>query len=81
MTSLCRYKDIFGKPNEGAHKYRFLGLAVVDLLATVVVAFITHRLWPQKFTLIQAFLMWFALGVVAHLLFCVNTPITRILKA
>ena len=29
--SLCQYKDIFGKPGEGAHSYRVANVAVVDV--------------------------------------------------
>jgi len=32
---LCKYKDIFGKPNTGAHKYRFLGVAIIDVILTI----------------------------------------------
>ena len=30
---LCKYKDIFVKPYEGAHSKRLLNLAMVDLIA------------------------------------------------
>ena len=33
------YKDIFGKPNEGVHKHRILGLASVDLIGTAVISY------------------------------------------
>ena len=33
---LAKYKDIFGKPNEGAHSSRFLGIAIVDAGATII---------------------------------------------
>ena len=37
---LCKYKDILGKPKEGLHKYRFFGVAVVDVILTIIVALI-----------------------------------------
>jgi hypothetical protein len=33
-----KYKDIIGKPGEGAHSYRFLGFAVVDTVTVIIVA-------------------------------------------
>ena len=36
MDYLHKYKDIFGKPKQGAHQYRFLGTAVVDYILTII---------------------------------------------
>ena len=38
--SLCKYKDIFGKPGEGAHQYRIFDIAIVDTVLTVLLAFV-----------------------------------------
>jgi hypothetical protein len=35
---LHKYKDIIGKPGEGAHSYRFLGFTVVDTVTVIIVA-------------------------------------------
>ena len=35
---LCKYKDIFGKPNEGVHKYRLFNIAIVDMSFTIIAA-------------------------------------------
>lgn len=40
---LCHYKDIFGRPREGAQSYRIFDIAVVDVAATVIVAFFIAR--------------------------------------
>jgi hypothetical protein len=37
---LCKYKDMFGKPGEGAHSYRILNIAIVDVIALLFVAYI-----------------------------------------
>ena len=37
---LCKYKDALGKPNQGIHQYRFLGVAIVDVIMTIIAAFI-----------------------------------------
>lgn len=36
MFGLDKYKDIFGKPKQGVHKYRLFDLAIVDVFMTVV---------------------------------------------
>ena len=36
--SLCKYKNAFGKPDKGLHSYRFLGLAIVDVMLTIIAA-------------------------------------------
>ena len=35
---LCKYKDIFGKPNEGVHKHRLFNIAIVDMSFTIIAA-------------------------------------------
>jgi hypothetical protein len=37
---LCKYKNFFGKPGEGAHSYRIFNIAIVDLGLTILVAYI-----------------------------------------
>ena len=43
------YSDIFGKPNEGAHSYRFLNLAIVDVILTIIGSFIIAKLFNLNF--------------------------------
>ena len=74
---LCRYADALGRPGEGAHAPRLLGLAVVDVLLTIIlaacVAHLMHFSFP--FTL----LCCFAAGIAAHRLFCVRTTVDKAL--
>ena len=35
---LKRYRDVLGKPKEGIHKYRFVNMAVVDIIGTLLLA-------------------------------------------
>ena len=41
--SLCKYKDIFGKPNEGPHSYRFLNIAIVDTVLTIILGYFISK--------------------------------------
>jgi hypothetical protein len=40
--TLCKYKDIFGKPGTGVHAHRVFGLASVDVALTVLLAIVLN---------------------------------------
>jgi len=71
------YSDIFGKPNEGAHSYRFFNLAIVDVILTIIGSFIIAKLFNLNFLLVLLFI--FILGIILHRLFCVNTTINKLI--
>ena len=75
--NLCKYKDIFGKPNTGVHSYRIFNIAIVDLLLTILVAFIIARLLKKPFWIVL--LILFLLGIILHHLFCVRTTIDKLI--
>lgn len=74
-VDLCRYKDIFGRPREGAHAYRIFDIAVVDVAATVVVAFIIARVFGLVFW--KSLVVLFILGIILHRMFCVGTTVDK----
>ena len=74
-NGLCRYKDMFGKPNVGLRVYRIFDIAIMDTV--VVIAFVlifttftNYRFWPTL-----AFV--FVLGIIAHRMFCVRTGLDK----
>jgi len=69
----CEYKYIFGKPKEGIHKYRLFDLAIVDVAGTIICSYIISELFKWNF-LIVLFVI-FVIGILMHMLFCVNTTI------
>lgn len=71
--SSCPYKHIFGIPNQGPHSHRIYGYALVDTLATVLLALIT--MFFTEYSFIVAFLMWFVLGELLHYAFGVQTAV------
>jgi len=75
---LCPYKDIFGKVGEGVHSYRVANIAIVDVIMTIVAAFILHFLYP-KYSVLSIAIVLFLLGIILHRLFCVRTTIDRLL--
>ncbi len=75
---LCAYKDILGKVGEGAHSYRLFNIAIVDVVLTIVAAFIIHFFLP-KYSFIVILFVLFLLGFVFHRIFCVKTTVDRLL--
>ena len=77
MTGLCKYKDFFGKPGEGAHSYRIFNIAYIDVIFTVIMAWAISKLFAVSFgyTLVVVFL----LGIVMHRAFCVRTTIDKVI--
>lgn len=70
-----KYKDIFGKPNEGAHSYRIFDIAIVDVISTIIVGIIISYFGHYKLWKVLAIL--FLAGILLHRLFCVRTTIDK----
>jgi len=73
---LCRYKDIFGRPREGAHAYRLFDIAVVDVVATVLLAFVISRAF--SLSVCKSLVALFIIGIIAHRAFCVRTTVDKL---
>jgi hypothetical protein len=72
-----KFKDVLGVPGKGVHKYTFLNTAVVDYLLTILLAVITS--YFTEIPLVLTTIFWFIMGIVAHVLFGVNTNTVRFL--
>ena len=70
-----KFKDFFGKPGEGVHQYKFMGVAIVDLLLSIVLAIIVSHFttMPHVLSIITVLL----LGLVLHVLFGVPTQAVK----
>lgn len=73
---LCEYKDIFGRPREGAHAYRLFDIAVVDVAATVFLAFVISCAFTISFWI--SLVVLFIVGILAHRAFCVRTTVDKL---
>ena len=60
----CPYAFIFGKPRQGAHSTRFLGYAVVDSVATVLLAILLAYVFNTEFWV--TLLATFVTGEILH---------------
>jgi hypothetical protein len=74
---LCEYKDIFGKVAQGVHSYRIANIAIIDVILTILGAYLIHRMSGIYFS--YALIGLFLLGIVLHRLFCVRTTVDRII--
>jgi hypothetical protein len=77
MFNLCKYKAIFGKPGQGFHSYRIFNIAIVDVLLTILAAYILSIL--TKYKLFYTLIFMFILGIISHRIFCVRTTVNKLL--
>jgi len=71
MRGLCKYKDIFGKPNTGIHSYRLFDLALVDIAVTLLAVYAISLYFDFSFWYTLAVIL--IIMVISHRLFCVRT--------
>ena len=74
---LCKYKHILGVPGQGPHSYRIFNIAIVDVILTIILAYIISYLF--KISLVKTSIILFILGILLHRLFCVRTTIDKVL--
>ena len=77
VMNLCKYKEALGIPGQGIHSYRLFGVAIADVIMTIIGGFLFAWLfgWNTRYTIIGLFL----LGIVLHRLFCVRTTVDKLL--
>ena len=75
--NLCKYKNILGIPGQGIHSYRLFGVAIVDVIFTIIGAFLITYLFKIKLKYTIPFL--FILGIILHRLFCVKTTVDKLI--
>ena len=79
MWDLCRYKHIFGKPNTGIHTYRFFNIAIVDVILTILLAWLIKYVVAPSTNLFEILFISFMSGIIVHRIFCVRTTIDKLL--
>jgi hypothetical protein len=77
MVDLCKYKNALGVPGKGVHSYRLFGVAIADVIMTLVASLIVAYLFKLPFLYVTIFA--FVLGIILHRLFCVRTTVDKIL--
>ena len=74
MDDLCKYKDALGVPKQGNHSYRVFDIAIVDVLLTVLGAWLFSRFFGGFWCWL---IILFLLGIILHRLFCVRTTVDK----
>ena len=66
-----KFRDVFGEPGKGAHKYKFFNTAIVDYVSSILLAVLVTYLTavPLVLTTIAVLIS----GIVCHILFGVST--------
>ena len=77
MDMLCKYKNIFGEPGKSVHSYRIFNIAIVDVVFTLIGAYLISNYF--KISYILSCIILFSLGIIAHRLFCVKTTVDKAL--
>ena len=76
--SLCQYQNIFGLPGVGFHNHFGMGFAVLDLAATVGIAYlITRKTQYKSFPKVFGGLM--VTAITLHKVLCVDTVLNNFL--
>ena len=71
FCSLSKYKDFFGAPGTGVHSYRFMGLAAVDTILTILLAM--GVTWLFKVPLDLSIIGMLIFSLIIHAVFGVET--------
>lgn len=75
--SFCKYKNLFGKPNEGLRKYRIFNIAIMDTVVVIIIGLIISYFSGYNIWLTLAVL--FISGIIAHRVFCVRTGVDKLI--
>ena len=77
MNDLRKYKDVFGKPNTGIHKYRLFNVAIADVAFTILAAYGIS--WFFDFNFLITLGLLFLLGIILHRMFSVRTTVDKLI--
>lgn len=73
----CKHAEIFGKPDEGLHKPKLFGFAIVDVLLTIVLAIGIDQYTQMNLSVIIILLL--IVSAIVHKAFCVKTKLTGLI--
>ena len=71
--------DIFGQVNKGIHSYRICNIAIMDVIMTVVGAYLIHRYILSSYKFYQVLTGLFIMGIILHRLLGVRTTVDKLL--
>lgn len=74
--NLHKYKNALGMPNKGIHSYRVFGLAIADVILTILGAGIISHF--SKYNFFIVLILFFILGGFLHRIFSVRTTLDKL---
>jgi hypothetical protein len=77
VSGLCKYRSVFGDPGKDVHSYRIFDIAYVDVLFTILFAWLLSLVFSTSFA--YNLIILFLLGIIMHRLFCVRTTIDKLI--
>lgn len=75
--SSCPYKYVLGIPEKGVHAVRIAGLALNDILMTIIGAVLTS--YAFKIDICISLFSWFVVGELLHYGFGVETAFLKMI--
>jgi hypothetical protein len=81
MLSLCQFRDLFGVPGVGAHSLRVGPFALVDVLATWLLAYVLKTYAGLMYSMFELFIALAVIAQFVHYAFCVPTAGLRLLSS
>jgi len=77
LCPFIEYKDALGVPEKGIHSYRFLNVAIVDYILTILAA--TVITYYTKIPLVLTTITILVIAIFIHMMFDVETNAVRYL--
>jgi len=71
--SLCKFAEMLGTPGKGIHSVRLFNIAILDVIQTIILAYVISYFSKYNFYYVLIFL--FLLAIFLHRLFCVKTTV------
>jgi len=73
----CPYAHSLGVPGQGVHAARIFGFSLNDIIATIVLAFVTTFFISISF--IESLVGWFIIGEILHYVFRTKTAFLKMI--
>lgn len=80
MALLSKYKNILGEPGKGFHRHFSFGFAILDLIATIILALVITKYKYGKITFSKfgiVFLVLMVIAIFLHAIFGVKTVLNK----
>lgn len=72
-----KMQEIFGSIGEGIHSYRVFDIAILDVIVTIIGAYLLHKYIFTSISFCQVLFGLFLLGIILHRIFCVRTTVDK----